>query len=42
MPLYATYAATKAGIAHLGEALRRELHGEGRVHRHRAAQQGLT
>lgn len=29
MPFYATYAATKAGIAHFGEALRRELHGEG-------------
>ena len=29
MPFYATYAATKAGIAHFGEALRRELYGEG-------------
>jgi len=29
MPFYATYAATKAGIAHFGEALRRELFGEG-------------
>jgi uncharacterized oxidoreductase len=29
MPFYATYAATKAGIAHFGEALRRELLGEG-------------
>lgn len=29
LPFYATYAATKAGIAHFGEALRRELHGEG-------------
>ncbi len=29
MPFYATYAATKAAIAHFGEALRRELHGEG-------------
>lgn len=29
MPYYATYAATKAGIAHFGEALRRELFGEG-------------
>ena len=29
MPFYATYAATKAGIAHCGEALRRELYGEG-------------
>lgn len=28
-PFYATYGATKAGIAHFGEALRRELHGEG-------------
>jgi uncharacterized oxidoreductase len=28
MPFYATYAATKAGIAHFGEALRRELYGE--------------
>ncbi|WP_164701859.1 SDR family oxidoreductase [Modestobacter sp. KNN46-3] len=29
MPFYATYAATKAGIAHFGESLRRELYGEG-------------
>ncbi len=29
MPFYASYAATKAGIAHFGEALRRELFGEG-------------
>jgi uncharacterized oxidoreductase len=29
LPFYTTYAATKAGIAHFGEALRRELHGEG-------------
>jgi len=29
LPFYSTYAATKAGIAHFGEALRRELHGEG-------------
>lgn len=29
LPFYATYAATKAGIAHFGEALRRELYGEG-------------
>lgn len=29
MPFYATYAATKAGVAHFGESLRRELHGEG-------------
>lgn len=29
MPFYSTYAATKAGIAHFGEALRRELYGEG-------------
>lgn len=29
MPFYATYGATKAGVAHFGEALRRELHGEG-------------
>lgn len=29
IPFYATYAAVKAGIAHFGEALRRELYGEG-------------
>lgn len=29
MPFYTTYAATKAGLAHFGEALRRELYGEG-------------
>ncbi|MCZ2402041.1 SDR family NAD(P)-dependent oxidoreductase [Paenarthrobacter sp. Z7-10] len=29
LPFYSTYAATKAGIAHFGEALRRELLGEG-------------
>lgn len=29
MPFYTTYAATKAAIAHFGEALRRELSGEG-------------
>lgn len=29
MPFYSTYASTKAGIAHFGEALRRELYGEG-------------
>ncbi|MCA1709992.1 MAG: SDR family NAD(P)-dependent oxidoreductase [Actinobacteria bacterium] len=29
MPFYSAYAATKAGIAHFGEALRRELYGEG-------------
>ncbi|HEY1560083.1 MAG TPA: SDR family oxidoreductase [Caulobacteraceae bacterium] len=28
-PFYATYAAVKAGLAHFGEALRRELQGEG-------------
>jgi short-subunit dehydrogenase len=28
-PFYATYAAVKAGIAHFGEAMRRELKGEG-------------
>lgn len=28
-PFYATYGATKAGIAHFGEGLRRELYGEG-------------
>jgi uncharacterized oxidoreductase len=28
-PFYATYAAVKAGLAHFGEALRRELNGEG-------------
>lgn len=28
MPFYSTYAATKAGIAHFGEALRRELYEE--------------
>lgn len=29
LPFYTTYAAVKAGIAHFGEALRRELDGEG-------------
>jgi uncharacterized oxidoreductase len=29
MPFYSPYAAVKAGIAHFGEALRRELDGEG-------------
>jgi NAD(P)-dependent dehydrogenase (short-subunit alcohol dehydrogenase family) len=29
MPFYTTYAAVKAGLAHFGEALRRELQGEG-------------
>lgn len=29
MPFYSVYAATKAGIAHFGEALRRELYDEG-------------
>ncbi|ASK34948.1 oxidoreductase [Alcanivorax sp. N3-2A] len=29
MPFYTTYAAVKAGLSHFGEALRRELNGEG-------------
>lgn len=29
MPFYATYAAVKAGLARFGEAMRRELMGEG-------------
>ncbi|WP_047866133.1 SDR family NAD(P)-dependent oxidoreductase [Rubrobacter aplysinae] len=29
MPFYSVYGATKAGIAHFGESLRRELYGEG-------------
>lgn len=29
MPFYATYAGAKAGLAHFGEAMRRELFGEG-------------
>lgn len=28
MPFYATYAGVKAGLAHFGEAMRRELFGE--------------
>lgn len=29
LPFYTTYAGAKAGVAHFGEALRRELYGEG-------------
>lgn len=29
MPFYSVYGATKAGISHFGESLRRELYGEG-------------
>lgn len=29
MPFYSAYGATKAGISHFGESLRRELYGEG-------------
>jgi len=29
LPFYTTYAATKAGVAHFAEALRREFYGEG-------------
>lgn len=29
LPFCTTYGATEAGIAHFGEALRRELYGEG-------------
>lgn len=29
MPFYAPYSATKAGVSHFGESLRRELYGEG-------------
>src|SRR3546814_19504577 len=29
VPFYTTYAAVKAGISHFGDALRRELNGEG-------------
>jgi NAD(P)-dependent dehydrogenase (short-subunit alcohol dehydrogenase family) len=29
MPFYAVYAAVKAGVARFGDAMRRELHGEG-------------
>ena len=29
LPYYATYAATEAGIAHIGDSLRRQLSGEG-------------